>query len=106
MPDGQVVLLEYLIKEIVERENIRSNSVDISVNQQVLGGLAYNALYSDFSMKMPENFVKKEIANTLVILKDESLVKTDLTVGELWNSILSMNFIRESARHYIVDNQK
>jgi len=102
LPDGRVMLLKSLVDRILDREGIRGNiGVDRLANEYLLGGLSFRSIRSGYSLRFSERYAHKQIIEILKILKTRRIITAAVTFGEIWQGILSANFIKSVNGHSV-----
>ncbi|MCJ7654982.1 MAG: hypothetical protein MUO97_06740, partial [Dehalococcoidia bacterium] len=102
LPDGRVMLLKALVDRILDREGVRGNiGVDRLANEYLLGGLSFRSIRSGYSLRFPERYAHKQIIEILKILKTREIIAAAVTFGEIWQGMLSANFIKSVNGHSV-----
>ena len=102
LPDGRVMLLKALVDRILDREVARGNiGVDKLANEYLLGGLSFRSTTSGYSMRFSERYAHKQIIEILEILKTRGIITAAVTFGEIWQGMLSANFIKSVNGHSV-----
>lgn len=102
LPDGRVMLLKALVDRILDREGVRGNiGVDRLANEYLLGGLSFRSIRSGYSLRFPERYAHKQIIEILEILKTRGIITAAVTFSEIWQGMLSANFIKSVNGHSV-----
>jgi hypothetical protein len=89
------MLFKALVDQIIDREDVRGNiSVDRIANEYLLGGLSFRSIRSGYSLRFPERYAHTQIIEILQVLKTREIITAAVTFGEIWQSVLSVNFIK------------
>jgi hypothetical protein len=102
LPDGRVMLLKALVDRILDREGVRGNiGVDKLANEYLLGGLSFRSIRSGYSLRFSERYAHQQIIEILKILKTRGIIPDAVTFGEIWQGMLSANFIKSVNGHSV-----
>ncbi len=102
LPDGRVMLLKALVDRILDREGVRGNiGVDRLANEYLLGGLSFRSIRSGYSLRFSERYAHNQIIEILEILKTRGIITAAVTFGEIWQGMLSANFIKSVDGHSV-----
>ncbi len=95
LPDNISRLLRTLIYSTLQREDARrAGQVDRFAKERLLGSFAYRAIREGYSLRLPDQRAQSITLKESQLLKQEGLIRADLTFGAIWQEVLSNNFLR------------
>ncbi len=99
LPTTQAKLVKALIDRILEREKSREAAkIDNFAKERLLSSYAFETVEEGYWLEIPERIARDIFKRKVNELKSESLIEPDLTVGALWQEIVSNNLLTDLVR--------
>jgi hypothetical protein len=94
LPTTEAKLIKALIDRILEREKSREAAkIESFAKERLLSSFAYESVNQGYWLELPESVARDIFKKKVNVLKDESLIERDLTVGAAWQEIISNNLL-------------
>lgn len=94
LPTTQARLVKALIDRILDREKSREAAkIDNSAKERLLSSFAYETVEKGYWLEVPQRIARDIFKRKVNELKSESLIGPYLTVGALWQEIISNNLL-------------
>lgn len=94
LPTNQAKLLKALIDRTLDREKAKQAArIDSFAKERLLGSFAYKGVQDGHWLRMPEPLARDLFGKEVQGLKQQSLIQQDLTVGAVWQEVISNNFV-------------
>jgi hypothetical protein len=94
LPTNQARLLKALIDRTLDREKAKQAArIDNFAKERLLGSFAYEGVLEGHWFRMPEPLARDIFGKEVQGLKAQSLIPQDLTVGAVWQEVVSNNFL-------------
>lgn len=88
-------LLRGLVEQVLLREESRGRlRVDRFANERALGYIAFQSTAHSHALRFGSGYAQDLAQHALGILRRDSVISADVTVGEVWGHLLSANFLK------------
>jgi hypothetical protein len=102
LPTSQAKLLQALIYITLEREKGRqAAAVDTATKERLLAAFAYQGLLEGYLLQLPEIYAREIFGQQVQKLKDRGEILPELTVGAVWQEVISNNLLKFAERPYV-----
>lgn len=94
IPCNKGKMLHAFIAQVVQRDAVRqATRISLDGKTRVLGYLAYESIKAEHYLCLPENLAKTLVTGAFRTLRNEGAVPPDIVVDDVWQEILSNNFL-------------
>lgn len=99
LPNNQARLLKALIDRTLEREKAKhAAKVDSIAKERLLSGFAFEVVLQGHWLRLPDYLAQNIFKNQVQLLKQEGFIESSLTIGAVWQEIISNNFLKVVSR--------
>lgn len=94
IPPNKSKMLHAFIAQVVRRDAVRQAArISLDGKTRILGYLAYESIKAGHYLSLPESLAKMLITGAFRGLRSEGAVPPDIPVDDVWQEILSNNFL-------------